>query len=122
MTWTYFKDLEVAGLDTELVAMLDRARHRADVPFVITDGKRTGDGKVDRNAANNSAHLAGLAVDLRCRDSRTLWKILDGLLYAGFKRIGIYFVKENGKTRPTHVHADADTTKDPEVTWLTEEL
>jgi len=122
MTWNYFKDAEVVGLDVELVAMLDKARHKAGVPFIITDGKRDGAGKQDRNAVNNSAHLAGKAVDLRCQDSTTLWKMLDGLLSAGFRRLGVYVQKIDGKLKPTHVHADNDATKPQEVTWVTEEL
>lgn len=121
MTWTYFKDSEVVGLDTELVAMLDRARHRSGVAYIITDGLRSGTGIQDRNAVNNSAHLAGRAVDLRCRDSRSLWKMLDGLLFAGFKRIGVYFIVAGGKATPTHVHVDNDLSKDQEVVWLTVE-
>lgn len=122
MGWNYFKPSEVVGLDTELVAMLDKARHRADVPFIITDGLRTGDGKQDRNAVNNSAHLSGLAADLRCRDYHNLWRMLDGIFSAGFKRVGIYTQKIDGKVRPTHVHVDADLTKPQEVMWITEEL
>lgn len=122
MAWNYFKDAEVVGLDNELVAKLDQARHLAGVPFIITDGKRDGAGKQDRNAVNNSAHLAGLAVDLRCRDSRTLAKMLAALYTVGFNRVGIYHKKIDGKSKPTHIHVDVDKTKDQEVTWLTEEL
>lgn len=117
--WNYFKPEEVVGLDSELVAKLDVARHRSGVPYTITDGLRTAAGNTDRNAVNNSAHLVGKAVDLRCRDSRTLWKMLDGLVAAGFKRIGIYFVITDGNIRPTHIHVDTDETKDQEVVWLT---
>lgn len=119
--WNYFSESEIAGLDTELVAMLDKARHRSGMPYKITDGLRSGLGNQDRNAVNNSAHLTGHAVDLDCNDSRTLWKILDGLLSVGFKRIGIYYKTENGKSSPTHIHVDIDSTKPQEVVWLTEE-
>lgn len=119
MAWNYFKDWEVKGLDIELVAMLDKARHRTGLPYVITDGLRTGAGTIDRNAVNNSAHLSGNAVDLRCPNYRCLWKMLDGLFFAGFKRIGVYFSLETGKPVPTHVHVDNDLTKDQEVLWLT---
>lgn len=122
MGWNYFTDEEIKGLDTELVAKLDQARHKAGIPFFITDGLRSGTGKQDRNAVNNSAHLAGLAVDLRCQDSRSLSKMLNGLISAGFKRIGIYFKKVNGKQKPTHIHVDTDNSKDQDVVWLTDEL
>lgn len=121
MTWNYFKDAEVAGLDNELVAMLDKARHRSGIPYVITDGLRTPAANTDPNAVQDSAHLTGHAVDLDCNDSRALWKMLDGLLFAGFKRIGVYFTAAGGKGTPTHIHVDNDTTKDQEVLWLTVE-
>lgn len=120
--WNYFTEAEVKDLDLELVAKLDQARHLAGIPFVITDGRRYGTGKADRNAVNNSAHLSGLAVDLRCRDSRALAKMLTALSQVGFRRIGIYVKSEAGKKKPTHVHADVDATKDQDVAWVTEEL
>lgn len=124
MKWNYFDestDPLIVGIDPEVMAMLDKARHHSGCTYVVTDGKRTGTGAQDRNAVNNSAHLSGLAVDLRCRDSRSLWRMLNGLFYAGFKRIGVYFKVENGKAVPTHLHVDHDLTKDQEVCWLTVE-
>ena len=121
MAWNYFKDEEVKGLDNELVAKLDQARHLAQIPFIITDGLRTAAGNTDRNAANNSAHLTGKAVDLRCRDSRTLSKMLRAIYTVGFNRVGIYFTNIDGKQKPTHIHVDVDQTKDIDVAWLTVE-
>lgn len=122
MGWNYFKDSEVEGLDIELVAMIDKARHLSKIPYIITDGRRSGLGKQDRNAVNNSAHLTGHAVDLRCQDYQALWRMLSGLFASGFKRIGVYLKKQNDKWLPTHIHVDNDLTKDQEVLWLTEEL
>lgn len=107
--WHYFQDSEVQGLDTELVAMLDMARGKANVPFVITCGLRT----LAQNAAlaesvSDSAHLSGHAVDLACGDDPTRYAMLVGLLGAGFNRIGIY---------SAHIHVDNDTTKPPNVCW-----
>ncbi len=121
--FNYFSDEEIKGLDTELVAMLDVARHKAGIPFVITDGLRTPATNTDPNAVKDSAHLKGLAVDLRCRDYQSLWKILDGLFSSGFKRMGIYFRKVEGKTVPTHIHCDiAKDGKPQEVLWITGEI
>jgi len=107
--WTYFTDDEVQGLDIELVAMLDRARGLAGVPFVITCGLRTP----EQNAAlpesvKDSAHLTGNAVDLACEDSVTRFAMLRGLILAGFKRIGIY---------SAHIHADNSLTLPDQVCW-----
>ena len=107
--WTYFKDAEVVGLDTELVAMLDRARHIAEVPFIITSGKRTIEENQAAGGVLDSSHLKGLAVDLRCQDSTRRWAMLDALFKVGFKRLGIY---------PAHLHVDLDPTKDSQVAWF----
>jgi len=119
--WNYFSDEEAKGLDVELLAKLDQARHRAGTEFIITDGLRTAATNTDPNAVQDSAHLTGHAVDLRCQGSRYLWKMLDGLFAAGFKRIGIYFYLEQERVRISHVHVDNDLTKDQEVVWLTVE-
>lgn len=107
--WTYFKDDEVVGLDQELVAMLDRARSLAGVPFTITCGLRTA----DQNAAlaesvKDSAHLTGNAVDLACSDSESRFKMIQALFLVGFRRIGIY---------SAHVHVDNSSTLPQGVFW-----
>lgn len=108
-TWNYFKDEEIVGLDNELVAKLDQARHLAGIPFIITSGFREGDPNGIDHGIKNSAHMNHKAVDLRCRDSATRFKIMFGLISAGFKRIGINNV---------HIHADCDETKPQEVFWM----
>lgn len=107
--YKWFKDSEIAGLDKELCAMLDLARGKAGVPFVITCGLRTP----EQNAAlaesvSDSAHLTGHAVDLACAESPTRFAMLSGLMAAGFNRIGIY---------SAHLHVDNDPTKPPNVCW-----
>lgn len=106
---TYFTDEEVKGLDQELCAMLDWARGKAGVPFVITCGLRTPEQNASLpESVSDSAHLTGHAVDLACNDSPTRYAILSGLLAAGFHRIGIY---------SAHIHADNSPTLPPNVIW-----
>ena len=108
-TYTYFSDAEVAGLDKELCAMLDVARGKANVPFIITCGFRTpAQNAALSESVSDSAHLTGHAVDLACSDDPTRYAMLQGLLAAGFTRIGIY---------SAHLHADNDSTKPPNVIW-----
>jgi len=107
--WTYFTDDEVKGLDTELVAMLDRARGLAGVPFVITCGLRTQEqNDALPESVKDSAHLSGNAVDLACADSTTRFAMLRGLILAGFTRIGVY---------QNHLHADNSVTLPQKVCW-----
>lgn len=100
---SYFKPEEVAGLDSGLVEKLEHARYIAGVPFVITEGLASGGSHVA-----DSAHSRGLAVDLRCSRSLDRFRIVDGLLTAGFKRIGIY---------DKHIHADVDPSLPQTVIW-----
>lgn len=102
--WKFFADAEVEGLDNELVAKLDSARHVADIPFVITSGLRTCAGNQQAMGADHSAHIKGLAVDLGLghlvqgydRDNAR-FKMVNALLSAGFSRIGVYDL---------HIHCD----------------
>lgn len=88
---TYFKREEFTnpdGMDFKLLLMLDLARFRAGIPFVITSSYRAGD---------KGAHGKGMAVDIRCWDGNARALILRALIWTGFRRIGIY---------PRHIHAD----------------
>lgn len=107
--YKYFTEKEIVGLKPELVEMLDRARGFAGVPFAIVSGFRDKDHNEQVGGVADSAHMKGLAVDLRCRSSRERFKITSGLLMAGFSRIG---------WGDTFIHADCDGTKDQEVGWL----
>ncbi len=120
--WLYFKPEEIEGLDNELVARLDQARHLAKIPFTITDGLRTPASNIDPNSVENSAHLRGLAADLRCHDSRSLFRIFPALISVGFRRVGLYYRLDSYKLIPTHIHVDLDTTKPQDVIWSTLEL
>lgn len=97
MTYEWFSDAEVQGLDPRVPRMLDIARTVAGVPFRLT---ATTGGQ----HAPNSAHYRGLAVDIGlghlaegfARDTQR-WAMLKGLYAAGFKRIEIC---------PAHIHVD----------------
>lgn len=102
MELKHFKESEVKGLDPILIGMLDAARDIAGIPFIISSGLRTPEKNTEVGGVENSAHLKGLAADIRCKDSAERFKIVDAAIDAGFKRIGI------GKG---HIHLDIDTTK-----------
>ncbi len=108
MPYKYFKDSEIVGLDIGLVRMLDQARELAGIPFVITSGLRTVAQNEAAGGAPDSAHIRGLAVDLRCRNGRERFLILKALFAVGFVRIG---------DEVDHIHTDIDITKDLNVLW-----
>lgn len=105
----YFSKKEVKDLKPELVERLNKTRHRAGIPFIINSGFRSKAKNKRVGGVPNSAHLAGNAVDIRCKRSTDRFKIVNAALEEGFKRIGI------GKT---FVHLDIDITKPQEVIWL----
>lgn len=105
---TFFTLNEVTGLDQELIAKLDWARGRAGIPFVITNGVRTPSQNAKVGGVEDSSHLKGLAVDLRCSDGETRFKIVNALLLAGFKRIGVY---------DKHCHVDISHDLPQNVMW-----
>lgn len=103
-TWTYFKPSEVVGLKTELVAMLDKARGIAGVPFKITSGFRTPTQNTAVGGVPNSAHLTGQAADIAVT-TETRQAVMKGLLNCG---IPIFI--EDAKL---HIHCDIDSSIHP---------
>ena len=88
-------------MDSDFMRALDMARDVAEVPFEITDSFRE-DG-------SGSSHTLGLAVDIRAHSSYVRFRIVLGLLSAGFERIGVY---------DRHVHACGDPERPRFSLWL----
>lgn len=99
---------KLADMDERFMARLDLARAKAGIPFVLNCAYRSRAWDLSKGRTGNSAHCAGKAVDIRCNTSANRMKIVQGLLAAGFTRIGI------GRT---FVHADNDETKPQGVIW-----
>ena len=96
-------------MDDTFLDMLDRARAIAGISFVITSGYRCEAENRRCGGVKDSAHMKGLAADIRCRNSRERAYIVGALIDAGFHRIGL---------GDGFVHCDADETKDEDVIWL----
>jgi zinc D-Ala-D-Ala carboxypeptidase len=105
MIYKYFNEKEdpkMIGISEDLMEMLDNAREIAGVPFIITSGVRSLAENNAVGGVEDSSHLYGLAVDLRCADSENRFHIVKGLLVAGLERIEI---------TSDHIHADIDDKK-----------
>lgn len=76
----------------DFLKRLDAARHISGVAYILNSGCRC----IKHNANEGSEsinHVEGRAADIKAADSRTRFKILEGLFQAGFTRIGINFEK-----------------------------
>lgn len=91
------------------LAMIDKARELAGVPFVVTSGYRCAAHNAKVGGSTTSSHMYGWAVDIQARGETMRGAILSGLIKAGFNRIGIY---------KTFIHADMDPAKSAGVVWL----
>ncbi len=115
-TSTYFSTSEFKHpdkMDQELIAKLDVAREFSGIPFHISsDWREKGDGK---------SHHLGKAVDIRCETSADRIRIVEGLLHAEFKRIGVYYAIEGVRHKGGHVHGDVNSAEDgfpQDVMWI----
>ena len=95
-------------MDFSLLSKLDLAREYAGVPFKINSPIRCESHNKEAGGSKTSSHLEGLAVDIACTSSYFRYKILKGLMEAGFNRFGV-----NSK----FLHADCDTDKSKELIW-----
>ena len=96
------------NMKKDFLKKLDKARAIADVPFKITSGYRSKETNKRVGGVSTSSHLKGLAADISCKDSSTRQKIVNGLIQAGFTRIGI---------ADTFIHCDTDKDKQDAI-WL----
>lgn len=94
-------------MDPAFIARLDVARDIAHTPFVINSGRRCAAHNKAVGGKDDSAHVFGKAVDIRCAKSPERMSIVRALI-AEFNRIGIY---------KTHIHVDLDESKPQQVMW-----
>jgi len=116
MSWTFFKESEFTckcgcGLNNishDLVDKLDEARGMYKKPMTIISGSRCKDHNLAVRGKRASAHLKGLAADIRCTTSQNRWKLLNIFFILGFTRIGL------GKT---FIHVDISSELPQEQAW-----
>jgi uncharacterized protein YcbK (DUF882 family) len=95
------------NMDINFLYKLEHARELAGVPFKITSGYRTKDHNAEVGGVPNSSHLIGVAADIAVSGGNQRYIILNALIKAGFKRLGI---------AKTFIHCDTDDTK-PNSVW-----
>ena len=102
--YKYFTELEVAGLNADFVSLLDKARGIAGIPFVINSGYRSPAYNKSIGGVKDSAHISGLAVDLRANNGAEAYAIIKSAIEVGIKRIGI-------NRKKNFIHLDIQYTK-----------
>lgn len=100
---------KITDMNDEFLQQLDKARDIAKVPFIVNSAYRTVEHEKKQGRDGSSSHTKGIAVDLKANNSRVRYRVLKGLIKAGFTRIGVY---------RTWIHVDADTEKDDEIVWV----
>lgn len=98
------------GVNKDLIAKLQIARDIAGIPFVILSGMRCRKHNKDVGGKTDSAHIYGLAADIKAESGEKRFIIARALLEAGFVRLGIY-------QKQGFIHADIDSTKPQGVIW-----
>lgn len=104
------------AIDFDLILRLEKARDIAGISFVVRSGCRCPSWNIHENGKPNSAHLTDVdngercqAVDIATVTDRGRYSVINGLLAAGFSRIGI---------GAGYVHTDIDPKKPPYVMFL----
>ncbi len=94
------------NMDSNFLELLDNAREIAGIQFKINSGYRTKERNEEVGGVQNSSHLIGVAADIAVRSGNERYIILNALIKAGFKRLGI---------AKSFIHADTDSSKNNSV-------
>ncbi len=90
-------------MNMDFIRLLEQLRVLVGRPLPITSGFRTAKHHAEiyknKSSIPNSAHLRGLAADIRVLDSSLRYLLIKNALALGFTRL---------ETAPTHVHLDMD--------------
>ena len=89
---------------------LNEAQRIAKVRFEINSGCRCPGHNEAVGGSKNSSHMLGLAADIKAANSRTRFRIVYGLVMAGFTRFSV-------KVERGFIHVDLDEQKAQEVIW-----
>ncbi|MEZ4883863.1 MAG: D-Ala-D-Ala carboxypeptidase family metallohydrolase [Chitinophagales bacterium] len=98
-------------MDWEFLYLLEQARERAQIPFVVSGGFRTKAHNAAVGGVTNSCHLYGYCADIRVSNASERYKIVEAAIYVGIPRIGVY---------SQHIHLCADPAKAQHILWMGE--
>lgn len=116
--YKYFKEDEflkacppchLSDMDESTMQRLDKCREIAKVPFVINSAFRSKEYELSKGREGTSAHCFGMAVDIKCTDVSTRFRIVSAAIEVGFTRIGI---------ADSYIHLDDSWFHRDNVIWL----
>lgn len=97
-----------SDLHPDTIARLNKMREIAGIPLVLNCAYRSPEHDKAKGRSGTGAHTLGRAVDIRCNNDATRYKIIVAALAAGFTRIGV---------ASTFVHVDDSPTHAQERFW-----
>ena len=122
MNLRYFKMKEfrcpccaVADMETLFLEKIDEARHIAQIPFLVTSGWRCEKKQEElrrsgyQTSNGISPHQKGVAADIRVRNDKERYAIINAWFAVGGNRFGI---------AKNFIHLDVDFDRRPYVTWM----
>lgn len=97
------------GVNKDFIDRLQIARDISGIAYEINSGCRCVTHNFKEGGKPSSDHLTGEGADIKTTSNYIRFKVLDGLIRAGFKRIGI---------AKTFIHVGSADRNPPEVVWL----
>lgn len=79
-----FQDMDISFLEK-----LDTARDIAQTPFVLLSAYRSPEHDIMRGRSGKGYHTLGRAVDIKCVDGKTRWRIIHACMRLGLS-VGVY--------------------------------
>lgn len=79
-----FQDMDISFLEK-----LDAAREFAETPFVLLCAFRSKEHDIARGRSGSGYHTLGRAVDIRCVDGKTRWRIIYACMRLDLS-VGVY--------------------------------
>ena len=94
-------------MDPDFLVTMDHVREIAGIPIYVNSGFRCP--KHDNEIRGEGNHTQGKAIDAKALDGVARMRIVEAMIAAGIKRIGI---------AKTFIHGDSCSDKPQEVIWL----
>lgn len=95
-------------MDARLLQMADTLREMLNRPLIVHSAMRCEAHNRAVGGASNSAHLFGMAMDIRAMSGTERWQLIFTAKMVGFKRIGV---------GNTFIHVDNDEHLPQFVIW-----